>query len=176
MNLLCLWHLLFRDNDFLGMQLLPDTKDCARFLVTVDKSTLNLRFFCQVICSAQVFSCLLIVQMRLNQPEQLWFALRCPFPQVQEYHRFLTRIRNCRLHDCFILSAASRKDGQNIARKMFLNSGCHYRNTSLSLVEGIVSESDCHANEGNRSTEGRCEGFSDQIRCPSYQTKKRGEN
>src|SRR6266487_2320863 len=96
MNLLCLWHLLFRNDDFLGMQLLPDTKDCARFLVTVDKSTLNLRFSRQVICSAQVFSCLLIVQMQLNQPEQLWFAQRCPFPQVQEYHWFLTRIRNCR--------------------------------------------------------------------------------
>src|SRR5437660_12529240 len=73
-NLLYLWHLLLCNNGVLGMQFLPDAKDCTWFSMSIDKATFYLSLFCLVVCSAQVFSRLLIVQVRLNQLEQLSFS------------------------------------------------------------------------------------------------------
>src|SRR6266516_896704 len=106
--------------------------------MSVDKAALDLSLLCQIVCSTQISSRLLIVQMRFNQSEQFGFACGCTLPKVEEHHRFLPRIINCRTHYCFIIRTASRKDRQDSSWKIFLNSGYHYRDPSLSLVKSII--------------------------------------
>ena len=73
-NLPYLWHLLLGNNGVLGVQLLPDAIDRIRFSMSIQKSTFDLCLLCEIVSSAQLFLRLLIVQVRLYQPEQFRFA------------------------------------------------------------------------------------------------------